>query len=208
MLSHYGRYHRDLITRRADASYEIDAACLSSNGDRTRLLIEAKAQPREVARWAAAMDGGASPVHLVEIGFKEVEYALELRPEVLWLVGPGSVDPATACLESHRQRHRGDLRLPPPRSACAVSGPGRGQPNGAPQAYFDTPQRLPRGSRCGIRFRYDGRREHPRAPGACRKPLLLRRTPTPSATRTGGRAGWIPAAAPWVQPRPTVAEIG
>lgn len=96
LLSHYGRYHRDLIlTRRAGGSYEIDAAFPSGGGDRTRLLIEAKAQPREVARWAAAIDGGASPADLVEIGFKEVEYVLELRPQVLWLVGPGSVDPAT-----------------------------------------------------------------------------------------------------------------
>lgn len=58
------------------------------------LLIEAKADPRAVARWAAAIDVGATPAQLIGIGFKEVEYVLELEPEHLWLVGPGTVDPA------------------------------------------------------------------------------------------------------------------
>lgn len=93
LLSHYGRYHRDLIERRRGASYEIDAA-FSGPDRRLALLIEAKSDPRAVARWAAAIDDGATPAQLVGIGFKEVEYILELEPAHLWLVGPGTVEPA------------------------------------------------------------------------------------------------------------------
>lgn len=93
LLSHYGRYQRDLITRRVGASYEIDAAFPGPDGP-PWLLIEAKAEPRAVARWAAAIDRGATPTELVAFGFKEIEYVLELRPSHLWLVGPGTVDPA------------------------------------------------------------------------------------------------------------------
>lgn len=44
--------------------------------------------------WAAAIDNEASPADLVQIGFKEIEYLLDLAPQHLWLVGPGTVDPA------------------------------------------------------------------------------------------------------------------
>lgn len=94
LLSHYGRYSRDLLTRREGGSYEIDAAFPAGPGERPLLLIEAKAEPREVARWAAAIDAGATPADLVGIGFKEIEYVLDLAPQHLWLVGPGTVDPA------------------------------------------------------------------------------------------------------------------
>ncbi len=52
------------------------------------------AEPSAVARWAAAIDNEASPADLVQIGFKEIEYLLDLAPQHLWLVGPGTVDPA------------------------------------------------------------------------------------------------------------------
>lgn len=67
LLSHYGRYRRDLIERRQGGSYEIDAAFTGPAG-RPVLLIEAKADPRAVTRWAAAIDDGATPAHVRDIG--------------------------------------------------------------------------------------------------------------------------------------------
>lgn len=92
-LSHYGHYRRDLIERHRGGSYEIDAAFPGADGQPS-VLIEAKAEPRAVARWASAIDAGATTSDLVGLGFKEVEYVLELEPGYLWLVGPGTVDPA------------------------------------------------------------------------------------------------------------------
>jgi hypothetical protein len=41
------------------------------------------------------LDSGSSiGDQLIAVGFKEVEYVLELEPEHLWLVGPGTVEPA------------------------------------------------------------------------------------------------------------------
>jgi hypothetical protein len=56
------------------------------------MLIEAKAEPRDIMRWATAIDSGATPMELIRVGFKEIEYVLELEPAHLWLVGPGTVD--------------------------------------------------------------------------------------------------------------------
>lgn len=94
MLSHYGRYRRDLVTRRAGGSYEIDVCFPSAGDEQPLLLIEAKAEPRDIARWALAIDAGATATELIAVGFKEVEYVLELAPRHVWLVGPGTVDPA------------------------------------------------------------------------------------------------------------------
>jgi hypothetical protein len=59
-----------------------------------RLVTEVKADPRQVDRWSAAIDSGASPATLLASGFKEIHYVLELAPRCLWLVGPGPLDPA------------------------------------------------------------------------------------------------------------------
>lgn len=94
MPSHYGRYRRDLVTRRAGGSYEIDVCFPSAGDEQPLLLVEAKAEPRDIARWALAIDAGATATELIAVGFKEVEYVLELAPRHVWLVGPGTVDPA------------------------------------------------------------------------------------------------------------------
>lgn len=80
LLSHYGRYRRDLITKREGDWYEIDAAFPIGPDARPWLLIEVKAEPRKIARWAAAIDAGATPVELVRMGFKEIEYVLDVDP--------------------------------------------------------------------------------------------------------------------------------
>lgn len=95
MLSHYGIYRRDLISKRVGGSYEVDAAFRVHASMRPWLLIEVKKEAPKVAAWAAAIDAAATATELVELGFKEVEYVLELDPAHLWLVGPGTVDPAT-----------------------------------------------------------------------------------------------------------------
>ena len=41
----------------------------------------------------ATIHAGATPIELIRIGFKEIEYVLELDPHHLWRVGPGTVDP-------------------------------------------------------------------------------------------------------------------
>ena len=92
-FSRYRSYGRDLVTKRAGGS----TRPMSSSGmpaGELALHVEAKAQAREVDRMAAALDDvdrlGDLPVKIV----KEVEYVLDLKPQYLWIVGPGTVDPA------------------------------------------------------------------------------------------------------------------
>lgn len=94
LLSHYGTYSRDLIRRKRGGSYEIDAAFSIATNEPPWLLIEAKKEASKVSRWSAAIDDGASPQELVAMDFKEIEYVLELQPQHLWLVGPGTISPA------------------------------------------------------------------------------------------------------------------
>lgn len=97
-FSRYRTYQRDLITKRAGASYETDLEFADTAGELT-LQVEAKRQPREIQRMADALDHAGElerlPIEIV----KEIEYVLDLRPRLLWLVGPGTIDPTAHVYE-------------------------------------------------------------------------------------------------------------
>ncbi|MEK7426658.1 MAG: hypothetical protein AAB131_22785 [Actinomycetota bacterium] len=92
-FSRYRKYRRDLVHRRAGHSYETDAEFYNSDGT-IALQIEAKKSPRDVAGLVAAIESAHRLSELAPKACKEVEYVLDLSPEQLWVVGPGSIDPA------------------------------------------------------------------------------------------------------------------
>ena len=91
-FSRYRTFTRDLINKRAGGSYETDAEFHDGTGN-LRLQIEAKSDEEQTARLAEQVHNyrltEMQPTHA-----KEVEYVLELEPEILWIVGPNSVHPA------------------------------------------------------------------------------------------------------------------
>ncbi len=85
---------RDLISKYAGQSYETDAEFYDDA--RIHLQIEAKASTQQTEKLARGDRARAGSLAELPIGtVKEIEYVLDLSPRFLWVVGPGSVDPAT-----------------------------------------------------------------------------------------------------------------
>ena len=92
-LSLYRRFTKDLINKKQGVSYETDAEFYDADGS-IYLHIEAKKDAVQVARIAKQLVGASSFSDLPANTAKEIEYVLDLQPKFLWLVGPGSIDPA------------------------------------------------------------------------------------------------------------------
>lgn len=91
-FSRYRTFSRDLVSRSHGQSYETDAEFYDESGD-VFLQIEAKASLTQTNALAAAI---RSHGHLSELPgklAKEIEYVLDIQPQYLWVVGPGSIDP-------------------------------------------------------------------------------------------------------------------
>ncbi len=97
-FSFYRTFAKDLIAKRAGQSYETDAEFYDGD-DGIHLQIEAKSKPRQAERLAAEMSQAGSLAELPVGTVKEIEYVLDLAPKFLWVVGPGSVDPARYVFE-------------------------------------------------------------------------------------------------------------
>jgi len=93
-FSRYRKFTRDLISKRAGQGYETDAEFYDADA-RIHLQIEAKASAQQTERLAREMARAGSLAKLPIGTVKEIEYVLDLSPRFLWVVGPGSVDPAT-----------------------------------------------------------------------------------------------------------------
>jgi hypothetical protein len=132
-FSLYRTFGRDLVTKRAGGGYETDAEFYDSDGS-ILLQIEAKARPNQVASLVRQLDAAQTLAALPPGSLKELEYVLDLAPRFLWVVGPGSVDPApyVYAVEVHgldaRFRRVGSV---PPRfqvdESLAIRGDGRDQ---------------------------------------------------------------------------------
>jgi hypothetical protein len=92
-FSFYRKFTRDLISKRAGQGYETDAEFYDAHA-RIHLQIEAKASTQQTKKLAGEMAHAASLAELPAGTVKEIEYVLDLAPRFLWVVGPGSVDPA------------------------------------------------------------------------------------------------------------------
>lgn len=92
-FSRYRRYGRDLVHRRQGGAYETDAEFYGADGS-IALQIEAKKSPREVAALVAAIGSAHRLSELSPKTCKEIEYVLDIAPQQLWVVGPGSISPA------------------------------------------------------------------------------------------------------------------
>jgi hypothetical protein len=93
-FSFYRSYSRDLLTKKRGGTYETDVECYDVN-QRLVLQIEAKKDPQQVERLASQIYRAGSLGALPTGSAKEIEYVLDLSPQYLWIVGPGSIDPAT-----------------------------------------------------------------------------------------------------------------
>ena len=93
-FSLYRKFTRDLITKLAGHSFETDAEFYDDRGD-IYLQIEAKQPPWQTERLATKMSEAGSSGDQASDMPKEIEYVLDLAPKYMWVVGPGSVDPAT-----------------------------------------------------------------------------------------------------------------
>lgn len=97
-FSLYRTFTRDLIAKRAGDSYETDAE-FYDHKQRVFLQVEAKASSKQTTALARAIEHHGALRNLPESAAKEVEYVLDLAPKYLWVVGPGSVDPAANVYE-------------------------------------------------------------------------------------------------------------
>jgi hypothetical protein len=93
-FSLYRKFGRDLVAKRRGQGYETDAEFYDPDG-RIRLQIEAKASRQQTEKLASKMARAGSLAALPIGTVKEIEYVLDLAPRFLWVVGPGSVDPAS-----------------------------------------------------------------------------------------------------------------
>jgi hypothetical protein len=92
-FSFYRTFTRDLIAKRAGGNYETDAEFYDRHGS-VHLQVEAKASQTQTETLAGAIERHGALTELPRSAAKEVEYVLDLAPKYLWVVGPGSVDPA------------------------------------------------------------------------------------------------------------------
>lgn len=99
-LSRYRTYSKVLLTKKAGGGYETDAEFYGADGS-ILLQIEAKADRTQTDRLAAQMESTGTLRALPAKAAKEVEYVLDLSPTYLWVVGPGSVEPASHLYRVH-----------------------------------------------------------------------------------------------------------
>jgi hypothetical protein len=127
-FSRYRTFSRDAITKRAGQSYETDAEFYGPNGD-VHLQIEAKASPRATDHLAGEIERHGDLSELPVSLAKEIEYVLDIAPRYLWIVGPGSVDPARhvfgVTLNGRDARFTRLSTVPPPPTVSAGRGVGR-----------------------------------------------------------------------------------
>jgi hypothetical protein len=91
-FSLYRKFRRDLISKRIGQSYETDVEFYTADGS-IHLQIEAKASERQTVALASAIETHGSLTALPTRAAKEIEYVLDLSPQFLWIVGPGTLDP-------------------------------------------------------------------------------------------------------------------
>lgn len=92
-FSLYRKFSRDLISKKRGGTFETDAEFYDADGN-IHLQIEAKAQPNQIATLVNHLERASDLAELPPGLSKEIEYILDLRPKYLWVVGPGSVEPA------------------------------------------------------------------------------------------------------------------
>ena len=92
-FSLYRQFTRDLVHKTKGGSYETDAEFYDESG-RIWLHVEVKKSAKEINAVAASIEACGSLQDLPAKVAKELEYVLDLSPRYLWLVGPGSIDPA------------------------------------------------------------------------------------------------------------------
>lgn len=91
-FSKYRTFTRDLVHKRAGGSYETDAE-FHDGTEKLRLQIEAKSDQDQTARLAEQVRYHRL-AQMEQASAKEIEYVLDLQPQILWIVGPNSVHPA------------------------------------------------------------------------------------------------------------------
>jgi len=91
-LSRYRTFQRDCVLKKRGQSYETDAEFYAADGT-VLLHLEAKKTNAEVRRIATALEACETLAEVPESCAKEVDYVLDIAPQYLWLVAPGSVDP-------------------------------------------------------------------------------------------------------------------
>lgn len=128
-FSRYRSYSRDLITKRQGATYETDAEFYDSD-DKIYLHVEAKASGAQTDKLARQVREYGELSLLPIAAAKEIEYVLDLAPQYLWIVGPGSVDPPrhvfAVTVDGNRAGFRQMDGLPePPTADVNGSVPGR-----------------------------------------------------------------------------------
>ncbi|MBI4575226.1 MAG: hypothetical protein HY722_03075 [Planctomycetes bacterium] len=93
-FSRYRSFSKNLLHKRAGQGYETDAEFYDDTGH-IHLHLEAKKSPRDTDAVVASVRSCSSLDRMPLGVVKEIEYVLDLAPKYLWIVGPGSVDPAT-----------------------------------------------------------------------------------------------------------------
>jgi hypothetical protein len=130
-FSRYEQFTQDRITKKRGHPYEIDSLFRTRAG-KPYLHAEVKTSPREVERIAAAIDRFAELTAMPTSVVKEIEYVLELAPEYLWLVGPGTVEPEAhvwrVWVDGCRARFERRAHLPDPPRDEAADVPSPEQP--------------------------------------------------------------------------------
>ena len=91
-FSLYRKFSKDLIFKKKDGGYETDAEFYDHNGN-LYLHVEAKSTPEETKKLVQGLKRTGMLSDLSRQHAKELEYVLDLKPQYLWVVGPGSVDP-------------------------------------------------------------------------------------------------------------------
>jgi hypothetical protein len=88
-FSRYRTFQRDCVMKKKGQSYETDAEFYAADGS-IILHIEAKKTRDEVDRIAKSIVDGGSFNDLPLKCKKELEYVLDIVPQNLWLVAPGT----------------------------------------------------------------------------------------------------------------------
>lgn len=124
-LSLYRTYSKDLLTKKAGGGFETDAEFYDADGS-ILVQIEAKADSAQTERLAAQIAATQSLGALPAKAAKEIEYVLDLSPTYLWVVGPGSVEPASHLYRVHVDGLDAAFEpidaLPPLAAGAAVAG--------------------------------------------------------------------------------------
>jgi hypothetical protein len=92
-FSLYRTFQQDLIFKKKGGSYETDAEFYDSRGN-LYLHVEVKKTAAETVKLVDGVNRKGNFSELSTQHAKELEYVLDLKPTYLWIVGPGSVEPA------------------------------------------------------------------------------------------------------------------